>query len=90
MPQDVIRKVSTKYCPRFGQIAVGMGFITELQMMEAFRCQFAENLAGHGHRLLGQILMDKGWMTSDQVEKVLNIQLRTMRMEDRNEDFLPK
>lgn len=85
MPQDVLKNISTKYCPRFGQIAVTMGFITEAQMMEAFHCQLAENLSGEGHRLLGRILLDKGWMTSEQIEEVLNVQLKRMRLEDPKE-----
>ena len=82
MTQACLKHISSKYCPRLGQIPVGLGFITELQMMEAFRCQLMENLSGQEHRLLGQILMDHGWITSEQIEIVLIVQLKRMRQED--------
>ena len=78
---DILKIISDKYCPRFGQTAVEMGFITEGQLKEALCRQIEENLSNQEHRLLGTILFDKEWLTSDQVEKVMNVLLKTMRQE---------
>ena len=72
MTTDTLKIISEKYCPRFGQTAVEMGFITEVQLKEGIWLQVAEDLTGQKHRLLGSILFDKGWMTTDQVETVMN------------------
>lgn len=81
MPSNILKTISGKYCLRFGQIAVNMKFITEAQLKEALCCQIEEELSGHGHRLLGAILFGKGWMTSDQIEQVMNALLKKMRQE---------
>ena len=78
---DILKIISDKYCPRFGQTAVEMGFITEAQLKEALCSQIEENLSNQEHRLLGAILFDKEWLTSDQVEKVMNALLKIMRQE---------
>jgi dihydroneopterin aldolase len=79
---DILKTISGKYCPRFGQTAVEMGFITESQLKKALIIQTEENLSGQKHRLLGAILFDKEWMTSDQVETVLNSLLEKTRQEE--------
>lgn len=56
---------------RFGIVAVEKGFITEAQIGEAVSVQMKEDLAGLQHRLLGEILMDLGFMTPAQIEDVL-------------------
>ena len=81
MTTDILKIISDKYCARFGQTAVELGFITESQLKEALYCQVDENLSSQEHRLLGAILFDKEWMTSDQVEMVMNILLKKMRLE---------
>ena len=78
---DILKIISDKYCPRFGQTAVEMGFITEAQLKEALCSQIEENISNQEHRLLGAILFDKEWLTSDQVEKVMNALLKKMRQE---------
>jgi len=78
MANNTLKKLSEKLCPRFGQMAVDMGFITESQLKEALCLQVDENLSGKSHRLLGTILFEKGWMSSDQVEKVLDTLLETI------------
>lgn len=82
MTTDILKIISDKYCPRFGQTAVEMGFINESQLKEALNCQVDENLSSQEHRLLGTILFDKEWMTSDQVEEVMNTLLKRMRLEE--------
>jgi hypothetical protein len=79
MAADILKNISDKYCPRFGQAAVEMGFITETQLKEGLWLQVEENLTGQKHRLLGTILFDKGWMTTDQVETVMNSILQITR-----------
>ena len=79
---DVLKLISKKYCPRFGQTAVEMGFISEARLKDALWCQIEEELSGHGHRLLGAVLFDKEWMTSDQIEQVMTAMLKKIRSED--------
>lgn len=78
---DIHKAISDKYCPRFGQTAVEMRFITEDQLKEALCCQIEGDLSAQEHRLLGVILFDKEWLTSDQIEKVMNTLLKEMRTE---------
>jgi hypothetical protein len=85
MSNDVLKNINYKYCPRFGQIAVEMGFISEDQLMEAFRIQFEKELSGQGHSLVGHILLDKEWVTSSQVERVLNTLYKRMSTEEGRE-----
>jgi len=63
---------SDKYCPRFGHLAVDMGYVTPEQLKEALGEQVDDNLAGHPHRILGAIFFDRGWMTPGQIDEVLN------------------
>lgn len=81
MANSVKNNISDKYCPRFGQLAVDMKFITPTQLKEALCCQIEEELAGQKRRLLGAILYSKDWMTSEQIEQVMNALLKKMRME---------
>jgi hypothetical protein len=64
MPQNQLEK-------RFGFIAVEKGYIDADQLLEAMMIQLKENLDRWEHRLLGKILFDLGYMTSDQVREVL-------------------
>ena len=82
MSTDILKDISHRYCPRFGQVAVEMGFITEAQLKDALCCQIEEELSGKEHRLLGAVLFGKEWMTSDQIEQVLNTLMKRMRVED--------
>lgn len=81
MTNSVQNNISDKYCPRFGQLAVEMKFITPDQLKEALCCQIEEELAGQKRRLLGAILFSKEWMTSEQIEQVMNMLLKKMRKE---------
>ena len=56
---------------RFGTTAISMGFITKEQLIEALSIQAAENVEQNTHRLLGEILVSEGMMSSEQVEDVL-------------------
>ena len=72
MNEDVARQLSDKYCPRFGKIAVDMGLITADQMKEALVEQADDNISERPHRLLGRILLDKGWLTHKQIDTIMN------------------
>jgi hypothetical protein len=55
----------------FGAIAVGKGFITSRQLVDALDVQVREDLAGAKYRLIGKILYDLGFLTIDQIGRVL-------------------
>ena len=74
--------LSQKYCPRFGQIAVELGYITEAQLTESLACQVHEELIGDAHRLLGEILFEKEWMSSSQIDLVITQLFKRMRQEN--------
>ncbi|MEW6117234.1 MAG: hypothetical protein AB1553_10090 [Nitrospirota bacterium] len=65
------KKLSEKCCPRFGEIAVEMGFITPDQLKHALAEQVDDDLAHNPHRIIGSIFFDKGWMTYQEIEMVL-------------------
>ena len=48
---------------RFGVTAVKNGFITREQLFEALKIQLAEDLKGMKHRLIGEILRIKEYIT---------------------------
>jgi hypothetical protein len=58
---------------RFGMVAVEKGFITPEQLIEAIKIQIFEDLAGTEHRLIGQVLLDKGNITIIQIDDVLKL-----------------
>jgi hypothetical protein len=64
---------SNKNTRRFCQIAVDMGFITEEQKKEALYEQISNDPSTRlrPQRLVGEILLKKGWLTNKQVETVL-------------------
>ena len=57
---------------RFGLIAVGKGFITLEQLIEAMKIQVEEDIQDASHRLIGEILVDIGAMSAPQIIDVLN------------------
>ena len=56
---------------RFGTIAIEKGFILLDHLLEALKIQVTENLDGIQHRLIGQILLEKGYITNKQIMAVL-------------------
>jgi len=62
----------TMYPSRFGLAAVSLGFITPEQLREAMLEQLDINLDTNVHRLIGEILHEKGWMTLEQVKVTLD------------------
>ena len=74
---------SNQHCQRFGELAVKMGFITPGQLEAALAKQELENQSNH-HRVVGLILYDEGWLTTNQIEQVLKgIFLQPERPADR-------
>lgn len=56
---------------RFGITAVQMGLITVTQLHDAMTVQLNEDLHGMEHRLIGQILLERTYITSAQTREVL-------------------
>ena len=56
---------------RFGVVAIEKGFIISEQLIEALKIQVHEELEGSERRLIGQILIDEGQITTDQIDEVL-------------------
>ena len=60
-----------QYNKRFGTIAVDKGYISEDQLINALELQAKENVTEGKHRLLGQIFLDEGLLTTTQVDEIL-------------------
>ncbi len=73
MKDDFMKKLSNRYCPPFGKIAVEMGFITAEQLTEALAEQAEDSLSNRPHRFIGYILSEHGWIDNEQLGIVLNI-----------------
>ena len=56
---------------RFGETAVSMGFINLNHLVKAMAIQAKEGVEGGNHRLLGEILIERGHMNKSQVNEVL-------------------
>lgn len=56
---------------RFGIAAVKKGFITADQLIEAQSTQIIEELEMSRHRLIGEILLEKQYLTAGQIKEVL-------------------
>ena len=69
MENDFIKKLTAT--TRFGKIAVDMGFVTAEQLKEAITEQVEDNLADKPHRSLGEILLENGWITDEQINIAL-------------------
>jgi CheY-like chemotaxis protein len=69
---DANNTMPKTFCPRFGMLAIEMGFVAVGQIRETMAEQLEDDLAEKVHRLLGTILVDRGWMTLREVEMVLN------------------
>ncbi len=56
---------------RFGVVAIKCGFITPEQLLESMEIQVYGNIEGAKHRLIGEILREKGYITEPQIDDVL-------------------
>jgi len=77
MANEIDRELSAKYCPRFGQIAVDMGYVADADVKAALSEQIDDDLAGRAHRLIGRIFLDKGLMSPTQIDTVMHELFRT-------------
>ncbi len=68
---EMERKITQGNVKRFGVIAVEKGFITLEQLVEAMTLQIQEETEGERHRLIGQILLSLGYLTSPQIDEVM-------------------
>jgi hypothetical protein len=57
---------------RFATIAMKKGFITLNQFAEVMRIQVMEDVTGVKHRLVGEILLELGYMRASEIQEVLN------------------
>ena len=71
MPDAVEEVTSESIRKRFGVIAIDKGFITTEQLIHAIEEQIRDEIAQERHRLIGEILCEKGYMTKDQCDEVL-------------------
>ncbi len=69
---DIYKNLSSQNSPRFGEIAVDMGFITGKHLKEALIEQIDDKLDSHPHRFIGYILFENGCITKEQFDTVLD------------------
>jgi hypothetical protein len=59
------------YEERFGNIAIAKGFITSEKLLAALKMQVQEETEKKQHRLIGQILLEQGVISGEQIQQVL-------------------
>ncbi len=69
MPKE-FEQIET-YEERFGNIAIAKGFITPEELLSALRIQVQEETEKKQHRLIGQILLEQGVISGEQIQQVL-------------------
>ncbi len=72
MEDNFNKEISNKLCTRFGVIAVNKGFVTLDQLKEGLTEQAEDNISERPHRLIGRIFFEKGLITAEQIDLVLN------------------
>jgi len=60
------------YEKQFGIIAIEKGFITPTMLIEALKIQVEEELDIQTHRLIGEILMEKDYISAMQIQEILD------------------
>ena len=71
MPDADEEVTSESIRKRFGVIAIEKGFITAEQLIHAIEEQIRDEIGQERHRLIGEILCEKGDMTKNQCDEVL-------------------
>lgn len=82
MATEISMNSLSKYWRLFGQIAVEMKFINAVQLSDALNIQCAEELYAQAPRVLATILFDKEWMSSEQIDQVLDTVLEKIRLNE--------
>jgi len=57
---------------RFGSIAVLRNYVTLGQVQRALAEQMEDDVMRRPHRLLGNILLEKNWITEEQMNSILD------------------
>lgn len=60
------------YEKQFGIIAIEKGFITADNLIETLKIQVEEEINYKTHRLIGEILLDRGYINPAQIQDVLD------------------
>lgn len=81
MPTSFSKNILRRHCSSFGELALEKGVVDAVQLSVALKIQRAEEALGQEARLLATIFFDKGWMTSDQVDELLNAVLKARRLD---------
>lgn len=56
---------------RFGTAVYLKGYVTLHELQQALSEQLEDDISGKAHRLLGEILKQKNWITKEQVTEIL-------------------
>ena len=59
--------------PLFGQIVIEEGFVDLDQLLECLDVQKMEDLEGKPHRLIGEIMLDRGYLNREELERAVRI-----------------
>ena len=55
---------------RFGLVALEKGFITKDQLHKALIIQVEDNVEGKTHKIIGDILIDLGYISPEQANEI--------------------
>ena len=58
---------------RFGMVAVEKGFISPAQVVDALEEQVRYNFSTGKHKLIGEILLEKGLIDHSQVDQIVQV-----------------
>ncbi len=72
MEEDTFKNLSKHYSPRFGDIAIYKGFITEKHINEALAEQAEDVSSNKPHRFIGTILFENDWITKKEIDIILS------------------
>lgn len=84
MKKESEKDASLEWTPRFGNIAVEMGYATSDQIKHAMKDQADDDIQRRPRRPLGRILFERDWMSHSEVEMVLNELFKKTKMPNRN------
>jgi hypothetical protein len=56
----------------FGDIAVRKGYVTPMRLFQCLQQQRDEDASGFPHRLIGEIMLDNGYLTPAELEGVIS------------------
>jgi len=88
MTNHLQKEITEKYCSRFGQLAIEIGYITEMQLTEALACQANDKMHGKAHRQLGAILFESKLMSVSQIEHVMTKLFQRLRQEHHDDRII--